>query len=43
MVALSECVGREPTEIAAQFATDLLLATWIVAFILAHRIFVRIR
>jgi AcrR family transcriptional regulator len=35
--ALSECVGREPTEPAAHLAAGLLLATWSVALIQAHR------
>jgi AcrR family transcriptional regulator len=38
-VALSECVGREPADPEAQFAAGLLLATWTVAFIQAHRTF----
>jgi hypothetical protein len=38
-VALSECVGREPTDPAAHLAAALLLATWTVAFIQAHRTF----
>jgi hypothetical protein len=38
-VALSECVGREPTDPAAHLAAGLLLATWTVAFIQAHRTF----
>src|SRR5580704_7647573 len=37
--ALSECVGREPTDPDAQLAAGLLLATWTVALIQAHRIF----
>ncbi|MBA8876518.1 TetR/AcrR family transcriptional regulator [Phyllobacterium myrsinacearum] len=36
-VALSECVGREPADPAAHLAAGLLLATWTVAFIHAHR------
>ena len=39
MVALSECVGREPADPEAQLAAGLLLATWTVAFIQAHRTF----
>src|SRR3984957_18406551 len=38
-VALSECVGRDPTDPDARLAAGLLLATWTVAFIQAHRIF----
>ena len=38
-VALSECVGREPTDPDAHMAAGLLLATWTVAFIQAHRTF----
>ncbi|MGO8787621.1 MAG: TetR/AcrR family transcriptional regulator [Terriglobia bacterium] len=38
-VALSECVGREPNDLAALLAADLLLATWTLAFLQAHRIF----
>jgi AcrR family transcriptional regulator len=38
-VALSECAGREPTDPDAQLAAGLLLATWSVAFIQAHRTF----
>jgi AcrR family transcriptional regulator len=38
-VALSECVGREPTDPAAQLAGGLLLATWTVGLIQAHRAF----
>ncbi len=38
-VALSECVGREPTDPDAHLAAGLLLATWSVALIQAHRIF----
>lgn len=38
-VALSECVGRDPGDPAAHLAADLLLATWTVAFIQAHRTF----
>jgi AcrR family transcriptional regulator len=37
-VALSECVGREPADPDADLAAGLLLATWTVAFIQAHRI-----
>ena len=42
-VALSECVGREPTDPAAQLAAGVLLATWTVALIEAHRTFRRSR
>jgi AcrR family transcriptional regulator len=38
-VALSECVGREPTDPDAYLAAGLLLATWTVGFIQAHRTF----
>jgi AcrR family transcriptional regulator len=38
-VALSECVGREPTDPDAYLSAGLLLATWTVAFIQAHRTF----
>jgi AcrR family transcriptional regulator len=38
-VALCECAGREPTDPAAHLAADLLLATWTVALIQAHRTF----
>ena len=37
--ALSECVGREPGDRAAQLAAGLLLATWTVAFVQAHQTF----
>ena len=38
-VALSECAGREPVDPDARLAAALLLATWTVAFIEAHRTF----
>ena len=38
-VALAECVGREPSDPVAQLAANLLLATWSVALIQAHRTF----
>jgi AcrR family transcriptional regulator len=38
-VALAECVGREPTDPSAALAAGLLLATWTVAFLQAHRTF----
>jgi AcrR family transcriptional regulator len=38
-VALSECVGREPNDPDAHLAAGLLLATWSVALIQAHRTF----
>jgi AcrR family transcriptional regulator len=38
-VALAECAGREPTDTNAHLAAALLLATWTVAFIQAHRTF----
>ena len=37
--ALSDCVGRPPDDPAAQLAASLLLATWSVAFLQAHRSF----
>ena len=37
--ALSDCVGREPTDPDAHLAAGLLLATWTVALIQAHRTF----
>ncbi|SDT53309.1 TetR/AcrR family transcriptional regulator [Bradyrhizobium canariense] len=37
MVALAESVEREPTDPDAHLAANLLLATWTVAFIRAHR------
>ena len=42
-VALSECVGRKPTDRAAELAAGLLLATWTVALIQAHQTFHRSR
>jgi hypothetical protein len=36
-VELAESVGREPTDPDAHLAANLLLATWTVAFIRAHR------
>jgi AcrR family transcriptional regulator len=38
-VALSESIGREPTDPVAHLAAGLLLATWTVALIQAHRTF----
>ena len=38
-VGLSECAGREPTDPVAHLAAGMLLATWSVAFIQAHRTF----
>jgi AcrR family transcriptional regulator len=38
-VALCECVGREPADPDAHLAANLLLATWTVALIQAHRTF----
>jgi AcrR family transcriptional regulator len=38
-VALSERVGREPSDPDAHLAASLLLATWTVALIRAHRTF----
>ncbi|WDD94341.1 TetR/AcrR family transcriptional regulator [Burkholderia sp. FERM BP-3421] len=37
--ALTECVGRAPGDPAAHLAAGLLLATWTVALIEAHRAF----
>jgi AcrR family transcriptional regulator len=37
--ALSECVGREPSDPEAHLAANLLLATWTVALIQAYRTF----
>jgi len=37
--ALCKCVGREPADVAAQLAANLLLATWTVAFLHGHRTF----
>jgi AcrR family transcriptional regulator len=37
--ALSECIGRERSDPDANLASGLLLATWTVAFIQAHRTF----
>lgn len=42
-VALSESTGREPTDPDAHLAAALLLATWSVAFIQAHRTFRQMR
>jgi AcrR family transcriptional regulator len=36
---LSECVGREPVDLDARLAAGMLLATWTVAFVEAHRTF----
>jgi AcrR family transcriptional regulator len=41
--ALCKCVGREPDDVTAQLAADLLLATWTVAFLHGHRTFRRTR
>src|SRR5882757_1581964 len=38
-LALAETVGREPTDPDARLAAGLLLATWTVAFMQAHRTF----
>ena len=38
-VALAGCVGRDPADPTAYLAAGLLLATWSVAFIQAHRTF----
>jgi AcrR family transcriptional regulator len=37
--ALAECVGRKPDDPDAHLAAGLLLATWTVGFIQAHRTF----
>jgi AcrR family transcriptional regulator len=37
--ALAECVGRDPTDPDARLAAGLLLATWTVALIEAHKTF----
>jgi hypothetical protein len=42
-VALAESVGREPADPDAYLAAGLLLATWTVAFLGAHRTFRRTR
>ena len=39
--ALSECVGREPSEPVAHLAAGLLLAAWTVALIQGHQTFRR--
>ncbi len=41
--ALAECVGRDAADPDAQLAAALLLATWRVAFLQAHRTFRRTR
>ena len=38
-VALSDCAGRDPGDPAAHMAAGLLLATWTVALLQAHRTF----
>ena len=38
-LALAECVGQAPTDPAAHLTANLLLATWTVAVIQAHRMF----
>jgi AcrR family transcriptional regulator len=38
-VALTECVGRDPSDPEAHLAANLLLAAWTVALIQAHRTF----
>jgi AcrR family transcriptional regulator len=38
-VALAECVGREASDPDAHLAANLLMATWTVAFIQAHKTF----
>jgi AcrR family transcriptional regulator len=40
-LALADCVGGDPADPDAQLAAGLLLATWTVAFIEAHRTFRR--
>ncbi|MEJ0050694.1 MAG: TetR/AcrR family transcriptional regulator [Methylovirgula sp.] len=42
-VALAECTGRDPTDPDACLAANLLLATWTVAFLQAHRTFQQTR
>ncbi|MDR3723915.1 MAG: TetR/AcrR family transcriptional regulator [Terracidiphilus sp.] len=37
--ALCKCVGREPTDVVALLAANLLLATWTVAFLHGHQTF----
>lgn len=37
--ALAEAVGRPPEDMEARLAAELLLATWTVAFLEAHRLF----
>jgi AcrR family transcriptional regulator len=39
MQSLCDTVGREPGDPAAHLAASLLLATWTVAFVQAHRLF----
>jgi len=41
-VALRECVGRESTNPDAHLAAGLLLTTWTVGLVQAHRTFDRI-
>jgi AcrR family transcriptional regulator len=38
-MALAECAGRDPTDPDAYLTAGLLMATWTVAFIQAHRTF----
>lgn len=38
-LALAECAGRDAADPDAHLAANLLLATWTVAFIQAHRVF----
>jgi AcrR family transcriptional regulator len=38
-VSLAESVGRDPSDTAADFAANLLLATWTVAFLQGHQVF----
>jgi AcrR family transcriptional regulator len=42
-LALAESAGRDPSDPLARLAGDLLLATWSVAFIEAHRTYRRTR
>ena len=42
-LALSECAERDPADADARLAAGLLVATWTVAFIDAHRTFRRTR
>lgn len=41
VLALSECVGRQPDDADAQLAATLLLATWTAALVQAHQAYRR--